>query len=175
MSQAENAIKLKFAMIFHLRSKLSKIQENLLSKNFLWNNHTILEISEDDVLIDVIGIKKFNDLTVEDLIKLVSILDTEETSENVMKLIDDIKPTLKAMINKFVNDWVLYEQFSKWFNISQSVNAWVLDKRISAIFSTHIILTDFRNNLAMFKYDELDLLTLSVIYDIISDYSKNIK
>lgn len=174
MSQAENAIKSKLLMIDIIKSNVQQINDSLLSNSTYWNRQKILEVKESEVLVNAIGVKKYNDLTVEELCQLLASLLPNQSEILTLKTISSIKTKLIDTLNYFLKNWELYEPFSKWFNLKQSVNAYVLNNKISAIFSNSVLITDAKNNIDIKKYNELDLLTLSVIYDIIANYAKKL-
>lgn len=180
-SQLKTAMTMKMALEMNLKDSVNFLNKKLLETKTKFNNQNILSFNENSILVNILGIKKYSDMTIEELENLNSIIFNMIEDESVKFEINSKIPKLKALllyhINEFISTKYLYFDFSTYFNSLQLINAYVLDKKISYIFQNNIHLINSKNNsLEIKSYGDLDLLTLSAVYDIINNYmSKNFK
>lgn len=180
-SQLKTAMTMKMALETNLKDSVDFLNKKLLETKTKFNNQNILSFNKNSILVNILGIKKYSDMTIEELENLNSIIFNMIEDESVKFEINSKIPKLKALllyhINEFISTKHLYFDFSTYFNSLQLINAYVLDKKISYIFQNNIHLINSKNNsLEIKSYGDLDLLTLSAVYDIINNYmSKNFK
>lgn len=180
-SQLKTAMTMKMALEMNLKDSVNFLNKKLLETKTKFNNQNILSFNENSILVNILGIKKYSDMTIEELENLNSIIFNMIEDESVKFEINSKIPKLKALllyhINEFISTKYLYFDFSTYFNSLQLINAYVLDKKISYIFQNNIHLINSKNNsLEIKSYRDLDLLTLSAVYDIINNYiSQNFK
>lgn len=174
-SQLKTAMTMKMALETNLKDNVNFLNKKLLETKTKFNNQNILSFNENSILVNILGIKKYSDMTIEELENLNSIIFNMIEDELVKFEINSKIPKLKALllssVNEFISTPTLYLDFSNYFNSLQLINAYALDKKISYIFQNNIHLINAKNNsLEIKSYGELDLLTLSAVYDIINNY-----
>lgn len=173
MSQLNNLMKMKVFLEKTLSDNYNFANQKLLENELHFNNKKIFEFKEKSILVDILGIKKYSDMTIEDLQLLVNTITFKLTKDE--NSIPKLKQYLLKIINEFVSIEELYVKFSENFNIKQSINAVVLSNKIIAIFKNHIHVINSKNSFEIKYFNELDLLTLAAIYDIIHNFMDNIK
>ena len=177
-NQLNNAMQMKKMFEQTLNNEFDFANKQLKEKTKYFKGHKILNFSKNEVLVDIIGIKRYSDLTVEDLQELENIVSLDLIKDKAVKQelssnISKIKTKLLETIREFVNIKELYLTFSKSFNLEQNTRAFVLSTQIIGIFESHIQIINPKNSFEIKYYEDLDLLTLSAIYDIIHNFFTN--
>ena len=179
-SQLNNAMQMKKVLETNLKNDFEFANKQLKLNNKFFNGYKVIEFRENSILVDPIGVKKYTDLTVEELQELentisLDIIQDEAVKKELSSNISKIKTKLLETIKEFVNIKELYFPFSKCFNLEQKTRAFVLSNQIIGIFESHIQIINPKNSFEIKYYEELDLLTLSAIYDIIHNFFNNYK
>lgn len=174
-NQLNSAMQMKKMFEKNLSNEFEFANKQLKVNQKNYKGYKILEFRQNEVLIDIIGIKRYADLTVEELQELentisLDLIQDEAVKKELSSNINKIKTKILAVIKEFVEIKELYLPFSKGFNLEQNTRAFVLSNQIIGIFESHIQVINSKNSFEIKYYEELDLLTLSAIYDIIHNF-----